>query len=299
GLVVHRSGNWDWEDWGDNIDSRVLDNAWFCLALEGAANIADLAGHPQDAKAYRAQRESIMQAVNAKFWTGTAYRDPAYKGATDDRANALCVVAGLVSPDKYPAIRAVLAKEKHASPYMEKYVLEALLLMDDPDAALARMKDRYGPAVASPLTTVPENFPLDGSSNHGWSGGPLTILSQYFAGIAPLTPAFSTYQVKPQMGSLHQIHAVVDSVKGKIELSLSRDEHHFTMELTSPPATSALLHIPLAGHTVSRITVNGKAFWADGKVEKEMDGLRFGGITPNEAQFTVAPGKWTIVVEFA
>ena len=51
GLIIHRSGEngWDWADWGNNVDIRVLDQAWFCLALEGAARMADALGKPDDA----------------------------------------------------------------------------------------------------------------------------------------------------------------------------------------------------------------------------------------------------------
>lgn len=299
GLVVHRQGGWDWEDWGDNIDARVLDNAWFCLALEGAANIADLAQRPAEAQAYRAERLSIMRAVNEHFWNGTAYRNPDYKGATDDRSNALCVVAGIATPDKFPALKTVLTTEQHASPYMEKYVLEALALMGEPDAALARMKQRYGPGVASPLTTLPENFPMSGSDNHAWSGGPLTILSQYFAGITPLTPAFATYQIKPQMGALRQIHTVVDSARGKIDLTLAREPERFTLRLISPPATSAVVSLPTDGRPVQSIKINDHDYWKNGQVVKSMRGVVFQGVPDNAVQVVLAPGTWIVTVELA
>ena len=34
GLLKHRAGGWDWADWGDEIDVPVIENAWYCLALE-------------------------------------------------------------------------------------------------------------------------------------------------------------------------------------------------------------------------------------------------------------------------
>jgi hypothetical protein len=256
GLIVHRSGEngWDWCDWGENVDTRVLDNAWFCLALEGAANMAEVAGKPAEAAAYRQQRAAIIAAVNRKFWNGSAYRDPGYNGATDDRANGLAVVAGIAGPDKFPAIKAVLAKEHHASPYMEKYVLESLFLMDDPTAALARMQARYREMVDSPLTTLWELFGKGGTLNHAWTGGPLTLLSQYAAGIAPTSPGFATYRVKPQMGSLKHIRTTVPTVKGNIEVELRRAPGNFTLKLVSPAGAKASVHLPVTGP----VLLNGK-----------------------------------------
>lgn len=86
---------------------------------------------------------SIERCFDTKFWTGSAYRSPGYKGETDDRSQAMAVVSGLASKDKYPALTKVLKKEYHASPYMEKYVLEALFQMGEPAFALERMKQRY------------------------------------------------------------------------------------------------------------------------------------------------------------
>ena len=78
---------------------------------------------------------SIEKCFNTKFWTGTAYRSPGYHGKDDDRSQAMAVLSGLATKDKYPAILKVLKKEYHASPYMEKYVLEALFQMNAPEVA--------------------------------------------------------------------------------------------------------------------------------------------------------------------
>ncbi len=71
----------------------------------------------------------ISDSFDAQYWTGSAYRYPDDKKQTDDRAQAMAVVSGLASPDKYPALFENFKKEHHASPYMEKYVLEALFQM--------------------------------------------------------------------------------------------------------------------------------------------------------------------------
>jgi alpha-L-rhamnosidase len=300
GLLVHRNGNWNWADWGDNIDERVLDQAWYCLALQGAANMARLAAKPDEAVQYETTRSNVIAAVNTIMWNGSAYRTPTYKGATDDRANALCVVAGIADSEKLSAIQKILATEYHASPYMEKYVIEALMLMGDPDAALARMKKRYGAIVADEWTTLPELWvagtaltgQLSSTRNHAWSGGPLTILSQYVAGLAPLTPAWATYQVRPQMGALKKIDATVDSVAGKISVSLRRDEHAFSLALNSPKGTTAQVYLP-CGHTPPQsVTANGRLIWNNGQSTGNGKGVKFKETANGWMRFEVVPGNW-------
>ena len=264
GLVVHRKGDWDWADWGTDIDVRVLDQAWYCLALEGAAHLARLAGKPDEASAYDATRTAVIEATNRAAWHGDAYRFPRYKGATDDRANALCVVAGIATPDKFSAIEQVLGTQYHASPYMEKYVLEAFMLMGDPNDALARMKKRFGRLVDGPWTTLPELWDTanpNGTHNHAWAGGPLTILSQYFAGLEPLAPAWRVYLVRPQPGSLHNIDATVDTVSGKISVSIHRLDHGEEVALASPPGTTAVVSMPPYTAPPTAVEVNGVAVW--------------------------------------
>ncbi len=295
GLVIHRAGEWDWADWGDNIDARLLDNAWLCLALEGAANMAELLDKNGEAAEYRATRKSLIAAINQHLWNGQAYRTPTYKGATDDRGNGLAVVAGIADPAKYPAIKQVLATERHASPYMEKYILEALALMDDPEATLARMEERYRTIVASPMTTLPEEWG-GGTDNHAWSGGPLTILSQYIAGIAPIAPAYKTYQVRPQIGHLTSLHTVVDTVQGTIELTLSRDTGHYRLTLQSPQGTTALVCLP-ASNAHASVKVNGKIVWKPGTKRAKTGGVTFKDADAEHVRFTVPAGIWKFEAE--
>lgn len=291
GLVIHRPGEWDWMDWGENIDARLLDNAWFCLALEGAALMADALGRSEEAQTYRDRRAGVRAAVNAHFWNGTEYRDPAYKGATDDRGQALCVVADITGSALFPAIRKLLASQYHASPYMEKYVLEALVLMGEHEAALERMRNRYQSFVTHPRTTLPEGW-NEGTENHAWSGGPLTILSQYFAGIEPLTPGYATYQVRPRLGSLKKIHASVDSVRGRIDVKIERGDRRFNLALESPAKTSVVVMIPEMDGPSQRVRVNGKVLWDCGVSPVLLPGASCEGLDGGFVRFTVAPGSW-------
>lgn len=296
GLVVHRGGDWDWGDWGNNVDLRMLDQAWYCLALQGAANLARLAGHDDEAGELEKRRAALIEAANRVCWTGEAYRGPGYGYDTDDRANALCVVAGIAGPERFPAIKKVLAEKFHASPYMEKYVLESLLLMGDPDAAMARMKKRYGPLAENHLTTLPELWAFDSglasTVNHAWSGGPLTLLSQYYAGLAPTSAAWKTFRVQPQMGPLSEIEAAVDTVSGKITASMRRDAGTFSLNLVVPAATRASVCLPGDPGKTRKVEINGRVAW-DGKAPVAGEkGVTCDGVVDGRLHFQVPEGTW-------
>jgi hypothetical protein len=133
-----------------------------------------------------------------------------------------------------------------------------------------------------------------GTINHAWSGGPLTIMSQYFAGIAPTTPGFATYHVLPQMGELRHIEANVVTVKGDIQVELKNSAETFSLNLTSPKGTVAKVGIPIENSkAIAEVRANGKVVWAAGTAKGSLRGLRFVEATPRFIVFEVKPGQWT------
>ncbi len=299
GLVVQRPGGWPWGDWGENVDMTVLYNAWYHLALQGMEQMALTLKYTNDLAWIAERKASIEGAFNATFWNGTEYRSPDHQGKTDDRANALAVVAGLAGPDQYPALLQVFKTQEHASPYMEKYVLEALCLMNEPAYAQERIQRRYAAMVDHPeYTTLWEGWGIGkegfggGTINHAWSGGPLTIMSQYFAGIAPTTLGFATYQVMPRMGSLTNLHTQVLTVRGAIELEVCNQNDAFLLKLTSPPGTLAHVGIPMSHETEFReVQANGATVWEPGKPVQQ-PGIEFVGWSNSFLTFAVQPGEW-------
>jgi len=174
-----------------------------------------------------------------------------------------------------------------------------LFLMSAPDAALARMKQRYGPLVAGEWTTLPELW-NGGTHNHAWSGGPLTLLSQYAAGLAPLTPGWATYQVRPQPGALRSIDATVDSVAGRITVALRReDAGRLGLKLDSPGGTTALVILPIdPAYPPRRITANDQVVWKQGGgAVSGPRGLRLKSASGDSFTFEAASGLWEFKTE--
>ena len=298
GLVMERTGGWTWGDWGEEKDLPLLYNGWYYLALRGLREMALLTGHDTDLPEIERRMASLKMHFDPTYWTGAAYRSPDYEGQTDDRGNALAVVAGLAGPERYPALREVLRTQRHASPYMEKYVGEALFQMGYPEDAMRRIKDRYREMVEDTLTTLYEGWGTGargfggGTYNHAWSGGPLTLMSQYAAGLAPLEPAWKSYRVQPRMGDFRRITTTVPSPQGPIRLRLEKSGGGLLMELDSPPGTTALVAAPRGRE--ARIVLDGRPLWsAEGATPPE--GVQFVGADEQYVRFLVGPGLWRFV----
>ena len=301
GLVNHRAGGWDWEDWGDNIDAPLLDNAWFYMALDSAAHMADVLGNTADATGFRATMATLKPAFVKQFWNGTRLASSGHSGKPDDRGHGLAVVAGLLGTAEWPAVKAVLASNTAASPYMEKYVLEAFFRMADPQGGLDRMRARYGPMIRSTTNTLWELWTQSGGTeNHAWTGGPLTLLSQYVAGVAPTSAGYATFQVLPLLGDLTSASATVPSIKGTIKVDISRAMGACTLKVTAPAGTVATVGIPLTtfagGPSSLHVTANGTSvFDAGAFAASAVPGVSDGGNSGGFLKFNVTPGNWTFV----
>ncbi len=269
GLTEMRRGGWNWGDWGDERDMRLIYAGWHALALESAANMADLLGFADDAAAYRALRERVKAGYD-RCWNGRAYRHPDYRGDTDDRVQALAVVAGIAGPEKYDALFSTFRTQEHASPYMEKYVLEALFRMGRGDYALRRMKRRFAPMVDDPgHTTLFEGWDIGnakyggGTTNHAWSGGPLTVLAEHLCGIRPAEAGYRSFEVAPAFDLMAECSIAVPTVAGEIRAAWRRTRRGCDFRLTVPGGTSARVLLPdgtsrICGAGRHKIEVNCK-----------------------------------------
>ena len=249
GLTAYRKGGWNWGDWGSDKDMRLLYAAWHYIALDAAARMAGLVGLPEDEARWRGTMEVLHAGFN-RYWNGWCYRHPAYLGATDDRVQALAVVSGLAGPDKYGRIAEVFRTQRHASPYMEKYVLEAYFKMGMGEAGLARTRERYAPMVNDARrTTLFEGWAVGqrdfggGTSNHAWSAGPVIVIGEYLCGIRPLEAGYRRFAVDPQPAGLRQAAISFPTVAGTIASAWKVDEGRTDWTLTVPDGTEAIIYV--------------------------------------------------------
>lgn len=263
GLVKTRRGGWYWGDWGKNIDKPALQQCWYALALKGFAQMARTIGHRSDAMMAEQMYDKMFHSFNSSYWNEELqhYKSAGYKDVPDDRVQAMALLAGLVPQERFETMRQFFATYYNASPYMEKYVLEALCVMGYYEDALQRLEKRFGEMVATPHTTLWEGWEYtggkgmkyksgNGTYNHAWSGGGLTILSQYIAGVEPIKPQFELFRVCPNLASLNRIKSVVPTVFGNIDLSVDKSDNLLNITLTVPAGTTAKVVVPQGYNTL-------------------------------------------------
>lgn len=297
GVISFRNVGWVWGDWGGDRDMFLLINAWYYLALKGIYRMACELEYMDEAKYYVQRMTSFKEAFNRFYWDGSAYRTPDYKGKTDDRVQALAVVSGLADKIKFKKLLNIFKTEKHASPYMEKYVFEAMMIMGCEREAIDRHKERMRYMIEHPyFTTLFEHWNIGkegyrgGSVNHAWTGGGLTILSQYLCGIAPIEPGYEKIAIMPQPGDVHEATAEVSSVKGNIKSSFVQLSKGLNITIQTPNNISIVVGIPV--EKANKIRANGHVVWERGKYVANEVAVAYKDESDTHIKFVVKGGNY-------
>jgi hypothetical protein len=191
-------------------------------------------------------------------------------------------------------------------PYFERWVMEALCVMEKSENALLRMANRHRGQIDANFTTLWEymdrGFPIRHGTdavqyltiNHAWNT-PNTILSKFIAGVAPDSPGWSEYHVLPQEAFLTSIDTKVPTVKGEVALSIRKTPSKYNLSLESPPGTTATVGIPRKAFLeLQSIKVNGKVVW-NGAYTGTVEGVTPGCEDARYVKFNVKPGSWEFV----
>lgn len=273
-LVVHRSGSWDWPDWGSKADMTAIENAWVYYALSAVEKMAYVLEKDDDITFISERKATISNGYKA-LWTENGFKSGSVK-KPDDRANALAVLSGLATEEQYSAIKTVLTTIKNSSPYMEYYVLEALCKMGEYEDAKNRIKDRYFDMVTEDYSTLWEFWDAwRGTKNHAWSGGPLVIMSKHFAGITPLTSGYESVKIDPQYSLSDRMTCTVPSVKGLITVNYKKTAEKYVINITLPEEIEADICVPLG----AELSINSELIYTNGEY---VQGDRSGNIHISE-----------------
>jgi hypothetical protein len=302
GMVILQNGPWNWIDWGNNMDiqtgsANTVVNGLFVRLLDAAKVMAAVAGNSADVATYSGYQTSVRNNFNTYFWNANSNAyvfdrlNGTQSGTIDDRSNAWAVLAGVTDATKQANVLAVLNSKQNASPYQERYIEDAMFVMGKDSDALTRMQSFYQAHINSWSTTMWENQGANGSNNHAWAASPCYLLSAYVSGIKPVAAGYTSYQVLPMMGNLSAVSTTVPSVKGTITSIDSLFTTRFSMHLTSPAGTQALVGIPRK-HAWLSVTANGSAVWNQGSFLTGVNGVSGAGIDSQYIKFNVAPGSW-------
>lgn len=261
GLPVYRPGTWMWDDWGSKIDKELLQAGFYYYCLRLTKKLGAELGISDGAEFLTGRMADMEANWREAYYTPEGFRSPESK-YIDDRANALLALSGLAKEEDYELISTVLMSTCEASPFCEKYVLEALCVMNRADLAVERMLARYSGMIADEVDTLWEQFAKDaGTFNHGWTAGPLYIISKYVVGIRPVEAGFAAYEIA-LTDILDSFTCTQQTLRGDIAVRLATDGDSRRITLTTIDAEGRVLIPESFGST---ITVTGGDYTLDGR----------------------------------
>lgn len=295
GLPKHRKGYANWIDWGIDADPEPVNVILYYMALKATQLMCIVLDKPTDFNWYQTRIERIENNFEKVYWQGNRYGSK--NKPIEERTSALAIISGLAKKEHYNTlVDSVLLPVQKSSPHMEWMVEEAIMLTGQYEKGLQRMKKRYQEQVdRKALTTLYEKFlpKLRGTYNHAWNA-PNYVLSRYIAGVKPTRVAWESYEVKPNLANLTSVKQIIPSVKGDIIVNVKKSEASYEIDLTSPKKTTATVYIPKEGKNVSKVSVNDKVVWRNGKKKRQRKKVSFEKEDDAYIIFKAEAGIWNI-----
>lgn len=228
---------------------------------------AALLGKGDEAKTFSALAERIRSAFNEKFYDVTNHFY-----ATDSQcANAIPLVMNLCeTSNRADVLNAIVSDVRArgnaltAGDVGYRYLLRALADGGRSDVIFdinnQTNKPGYGMQLAKGKTSLTEAWDGGSSQDHFMLGQIQEWFYHDLAGIqnAPGSAGFKEIVINPQpVGNVTQAKAVYDSIRGEIASDWKRDDGKFTLKISIPANTTAMVYVPT--QSSGTVTVNGRS----------------------------------------
>lgn len=261
-------GHWHFIEWahlGREGESAPV-NALYAGALAAAADLADAAGWSGPTERFRRLRDRVVSALDARHWDERRglYVDSVDPATSEQHprasqhANALMLLFDLADPARRTRmVRAITDPQRlkltaappivpsapsfdeerdivRANTFFAHFVYAALAEAGHFGWVLEDIRASYGPMLAAGTTTLWESYTPEASLCHGFSATPVHQLSRHCLGIAPETPGFAQFSVRPEPGDLDWARGTVPTPRGKIEVEWTAAGDALTVRVRYP-----------------------------------------------------------------
>ncbi|MGO8791482.1 MAG: family 78 glycoside hydrolase catalytic domain [Terriglobia bacterium] len=303
-IVSHGLG--DWYDLGPNPPGvaqltpvPLTATAFYYADAAVLAKAAQVLGNSSDAAKYDELARNIRAAFNRQFF------DPARRQYAQGSqcANSMPLAMDLVDSANRAAVLSAVAEDVTrrgnaltAGDVGYRYLLRALAEGGRSDVIYAMnnqsARPGYGFQLKQGATSLTEAWDAgrDSSQNHFMLGHIMEWFYHDLAGIGadPSVPGFKKIVIKPATpGNLTWVKASYNSIYGKIESHWTVEKGKFTLDVTIPPNTTAVVYVPAkAGASVTE----------GGKPAAQSVGVKYLRSENGAAVHDVASGRYSFSV---
>lgn len=262
-------------------DYNTVVNAFHYQALKLMKNIALALNKIDDADFWDKESEKHKASFNKTFFDKKriVYVDGNTTKHASLHANMFPLAFGLV-PEMYkPSIvDFIKSRRMGCSVYGAQFLIDALYDNGDADYALSLLTATHDRSwfnmikVGSTITLEAwdNKYKPNQDWNHAWGAVPANSIMRKLMGVEPLTPAFETVKINPQIGRLKWAQASIPTIKGSINMRVENDSDYI-IAIDIPANMSAQVHFLLK-------KMDSKVFLGSDdvtlKIKKQRDGKK-------------------------
>ncbi|MBQ8498045.1 MAG: alpha-rhamnosidase [Clostridia bacterium] len=258
GLYEKRRGDWVFVDWSTHFDKDsgpiCAEQMLLCHAYGCMAKCAALMEDHENVTKFEALASDINAKINARYWDAekNAFIDD-YKTGNRNvtrHANIFALLYDLTSEEKKAKIIEHVIKNPEipaiTTPYFEFFELDAMCHIGDYQYMTDMLHSYWGGMLDQGATTFWEEYfpeksrvenyamynqPYDKSLCHAWGASPIYLLGKYALGVRPTSPAYATYEVKPNLMCFGEFEGKVPALDGIISVKMNKDSVTVLSEL--------------------------------------------------------------------
>ena len=250
GLYAKRRGDWVFVDWTTFFDKDAgplcAEQMLLCRAYDCMAKVASLMEDEKTAEKYTALTKDLNEKINRLFWDEEkcAFIDAYTTGNRNvtRHANIFALLYNLTSDERKEKIIKNVIKNAEipaiTTPYFEFFELDAMCAIGEHQYMTDMLHSYWGGMLAHGATTIWEEYfpeksrvenyamygqPYDKSLCHAWGASPIYLLGKYALGVRPTSPAYATYEVKPNLMCFGEFEGKVPAGNGIVSVKMTKE----------------------------------------------------------------------------
>ena len=250
GLYAKRRGDWVFVDWTTFFDKDAgplcAEQMLLCRAYDSMAKVASLMEDEKTVEKYTALTKDLNEKINRLFWDEEkcAFIDAYTTGNRNvtRHANIFALLYNLTSDERKEKIIKNVIKNAEipaiTTPYFEFFELDAMCAIGEYQYMTDMLHSYWGGMLAHGATTIWEEYfpeksrvenyamygqPYDKSLCHAWGASPIYLLGKYALGVRPTSPAYATYEVKPNLMCFGEFEGKVPAGNGIVSVKMTKE----------------------------------------------------------------------------
>ena len=250
GLYAKRRGDWVFVDWTTFFDKDsgplCAEQMLLCRAYDCMAKCAALLDDEKTAERFAGLKEDLFEKINRLYWDEekNAFVDDYATGNRNvtRHANIFALLYDLTSAERKQKIIDHVIKNPEipaiTTPYFEFFELDAMCSIGEFSYMTDMLHSYWGGMLNHGATTFweeyfpeksrVENYAMYGkafgkSLCHAWGASPIYLLGKYALGVRPTSPAYATYEVRPNLMCFGEFEGTVPAANGTVWVKMTRE----------------------------------------------------------------------------